>query len=147
MSWEMATARLVISSREQILWVIARVQEGKTLQGYQIVAILCLEKKGRGNISGEKEKQRNKEADDFVGCQMCHHFNSADMDILRTEKGWTKCIQILKVLRKSEKLIAILLIRVFSFGLKNLLINCTFFFSYRIYVHQECLSITDPKMT
>lgn len=52
MSWEMATARLVISRREQILWVIARVQEGKTLLGYQIVAILCLKKKGRANISG-----------------------------------------------------------------------------------------------
>lgn len=52
MSWEMATARLVISTREQILWVIARVQEGKTLLGYQIVAILCFEKE-RENISGE----------------------------------------------------------------------------------------------
>lgn len=41
MSWEMATARLLISGRVQILWVIARVQEGKTLLGYQIVAILC----------------------------------------------------------------------------------------------------------
>lgn len=40
MSWEMATARLEISSRVQILWVIARVQEGKTLPGYPIVAIL-----------------------------------------------------------------------------------------------------------
>lgn len=40
MLWEMATARLVISSGVQILWVVARVQEGKTLLGYQIVAIL-----------------------------------------------------------------------------------------------------------
>lgn len=55
MSWEMATARRVISRREQILWVISRVQEGKTLLGYQIVAILCLQKKGRGNISGGKK--------------------------------------------------------------------------------------------
>lgn len=52
MSWEMAAARLVISRREQILWVTARVQEGRALLGYQIVAILCLKKKGRGNISG-----------------------------------------------------------------------------------------------
>lgn len=40
MLWEIATARLVISSGVQILWVVARVQEGKTLLGYQIVAIL-----------------------------------------------------------------------------------------------------------
>lgn len=59
MSWEMATARLVISTREQILWVIAKVQEGKTLLGYQIVAILCLEKK-RENISVGKKKKKNK---------------------------------------------------------------------------------------
>lgn len=51
MSWEMATARLLISGRVQILWVIARVQEGKTLLGYQIVAILCLK---------EKKKKRGK---------------------------------------------------------------------------------------
>lgn len=57
MSWEMATARLVISRREQILWVIARVQEGKTLLGYQIVAILRLKKKGRANVSGGRKKQ------------------------------------------------------------------------------------------
>lgn len=55
MSWEMAAARLVISRREKILWVIARVQEGKTLLGYQIVAILCLKKKWREIISGEKK--------------------------------------------------------------------------------------------
>lgn len=82
MSWEMATARLVISTREQILWVIAKVQEGKTLLGYQIVAILCLEKK-RENISvGKKKKQAKKEADDYLGCQMYYHFNVADMYIL-----------------------------------------------------------------
>lgn len=57
MSWEMATARLVISRREQILWVIARVQEGKTLLGYQIVAILRSKKKGRANVSGGRKKQ------------------------------------------------------------------------------------------
>lgn len=57
MSWEMATARLVISRREQILWVIARVQEGKTLLGYQIVAILHSKKKGRANVSGGRKKQ------------------------------------------------------------------------------------------
>lgn len=57
MSWEMATVRLVISRREQILWVIARVQEGKTLLGYQIVAILCSKKKGRANVSGGRKKQ------------------------------------------------------------------------------------------
>lgn len=59
MSWEMATARLVISRREQILWVTARVQEGRALLDYQIVAILCLKKKGRGNISGEEKKPKN----------------------------------------------------------------------------------------
>lgn len=57
MSWEMATARLVISRREQILWVVARVQEGKTLLGYQIVAILRSKKKGRANVSGGRKKQ------------------------------------------------------------------------------------------
>lgn len=85
MSWEMATARLVISRREQILWVTARVQEGRALLDYQIVAILCLKKKGRGNISGEEKKnkkQSNKEADDFFGCQRCHHSNAADIYIL-----------------------------------------------------------------
>lgn len=53
-------------------------------------------------MGGKTINQPNKEADDFVGCQICHHFNAADMDILRTEKGWTKCIQILKVFRKFE---------------------------------------------
>lgn len=46
MSWEMATARLLIRSKVQILWVVARVQEGKPLLGYQIVAILCIKEKG-----------------------------------------------------------------------------------------------------
>lgn len=61
MSWEMATARVLISSRVQILWVIARVQEGKTLLGYQIVAILCLKEKGG------KKKKNHKKPDYFFG--------------------------------------------------------------------------------
>lgn len=73
MSWEMATARLLISGRVQILWVIARVQEGKTLLGYQIVAILCLKK--------EKGKKKRKQKSRLLfWCQGCHHFNAADMD-------------------------------------------------------------------
>ena len=63
MSWEMATVRLLISSRVQILWVIARVQEGKTVPGYQIVAVLCLKEKG----GKKKKKKPNKKADYFLG--------------------------------------------------------------------------------
>lgn len=65
MSWEMATARLLISSRVQILWVIARVQEGKTLLGYQIVAILCLKEKG-----GKKKKKNTKKQITFLVSSM-----------------------------------------------------------------------------
>lgn len=67
MSWEMAPARLVISSREQILWVIARVQEGKTLLGYQIVAILCLEKKRESVSRGKKPQKLKKKQIIFLG--------------------------------------------------------------------------------
>lgn len=74
MSWEMAPARLVISSGVQILWVIARVQEGKTLLGYQIVAIFCLKEEG-----GKKEKHQQKSQSLF--CEVYHHCNAADMSI------------------------------------------------------------------
>lgn len=60
MSWEMATARLLISSGVQILWVIARVQEDKTLLGYQIVAIFCLKEK-----EGGKKKNTDRKASHF----------------------------------------------------------------------------------
>lgn len=63
MSWEMAPARLVISSGVQILWVIARVQEGKTLLGYQIVAIFCLKEEG-----GKKKNTSRKASCFFVKC-------------------------------------------------------------------------------
>jgi len=66
MSWEMATARLLISGGVQILWVIARVQEGKTLLGYQIVAILSL----GGGRRERKKLAHNK--DYFFWCRVCH---------------------------------------------------------------------------
>lgn len=46
MSWEMALASSLISSRVQISWVTAKVQESNALLGCQIAAIFHSGRKG-----------------------------------------------------------------------------------------------------